>query len=164
MSSFTLEDEEDSSLKETFFSSFVLDLLMRKLASTLTAFRCIYSRVAGSLSLSWYAMYGSKASGYWRSAKPGGGFISSRMELYTILNLVVNSCTISFKFLFMELYSIKICNGFFFSCHHAKNNSINLLTMLDLPTCQGDIPGKKSQLDLRLFGVGVPAVGHKLMP
>ena len=28
----------------------------------------------------------------------------------------------------------------------------------------GDIPGKKSQLDLRLFGVGVPTVGHMVSP
>ena len=28
----------------------------------------------------------------------------------------------------------------------------------------GDLLGKKSQLDLRPFGVGVPAVGHTVMP
>ena len=28
----------------------------------------------------------------------------------------------------------------------------------------GDLPGKKSQLDLRPFGVGVPAVGRKVIP
>jgi len=28
----------------------------------------------------------------------------------------------------------------------------------------GDLPGKKSQLDLQSFGVGVPAVGHTLSP
>jgi hypothetical protein len=28
----------------------------------------------------------------------------------------------------------------------------------------GDLPGKKSQLDLRPFGVGVPAVGRTVMP
>ena len=28
----------------------------------------------------------------------------------------------------------------------------------------GDLPGKKSQLDLKLFGVGVPAVGHTVSP
>jgi len=27
-----------------------------------------------------------------------------------------------------------------------------------------DLPSKKSQLDLRPFGVGVPAVGHTVMP
>lgn len=36
--------------------------------------------------------------------------------------------------------------------------------MLDLPTCQGDLPTKKPQLDLRLFNVGVPAMGCKVMP
>jgi len=41
---------------------------------------------------------------------------------------------------------------------------IMVLTVLDLPTCQGDLPGKKSQLDLRSFGVGVLAVGCKVMP
>jgi len=28
----------------------------------------------------------------------------------------------------------------------------------------GDIPGKKSELDLRPFGVGVPAADHMVMP
>ena len=28
----------------------------------------------------------------------------------------------------------------------------------------GDLRGKKSQLDLRLFGVGVPTVGHMISP
>jgi len=28
----------------------------------------------------------------------------------------------------------------------------------------GDLPGKKSQLDLRPFGVGVPRVGRTVMP
>ena len=28
----------------------------------------------------------------------------------------------------------------------------------------GDLPGKKSQLDLRLFGVGVPTLGRTVMP
>ena len=41
---------------------------------------------------------------------------------------------------------------------------IDFLIVLDPPTCQGDLPCKKSQLDLKLFGVGVPAVGHKVMP
>jgi len=28
----------------------------------------------------------------------------------------------------------------------------------------GDLPGKKSQLDLRPFGVGVPTIGHTVSP
>ena len=35
--------------------------------------------------------------------------------------------------------------------------------MLDPSTCQGDLPGKKSQLDLTV-GVGIPAVGRKVIP
>lgn len=39
-----------------------------------------------------------------------------------------------------------------------------VLMVLDPPKFQGDLPGKKSQLDLRPFGVGVPAVGHTVFP
>jgi len=41
---------------------------------------------------------------------------------------------------------------------------IIMFTVLDLPTCQWDLPGKKPQLDLIPFFVGVPTVGHKAMP
>jgi len=40
---------------------------------------------------------------------------------------------------------------------------MNVLTVLDPLTYQGDLPGKKSQLDLRPFGVGVLAVCLKVM-
>jgi len=33
-----------------------------------------------------------------------------------------------------------------------------------LANMSGDLPGNKSQLDLRPFGLGVPAVGSKSMP
>ena len=38
--------------------------------------------------------------------------------------------------------------------------SKDVLMVLDPPTCQGDLPCKKSQLDLKPSGVGVPTVGH----
>ena len=41
---------------------------------------------------------------------------------------------------------------------------LEILTVLDPPTCQADLPSKKFQLDLRSFGVGVPTVGRKVMP
>ena len=47
--------------------------------------------------------------------------------------------------------------------HGGTLSYMMVLTVLDLPTCQGDLLGRKSQLDLRLFGVGVPAVGHKVI-
>lgn len=40
----------------------------------------------------------------------------------------------------------------------------DILTSLDLLTCQGISPAKKSQLDLRLFGVGVLVVGRTVSP
>ena len=50
------------------------------------------------------------------------------------------------------------------ACHQALLPAPEMLTVLDPPTCQGDLLGKKSQLDLLPFGVGVPAVGCKVMP
>jgi len=41
---------------------------------------------------------------------------------------------------------------------------IEVLMVLDPLACQEDPPGKKSQLDLKPFGVGVQVVGHKVMP
>lgn len=49
------------------------------------------------------------------------------------------------------------------TCHEALLLVPKILTMLDPPTCEGDLLGKKSQLDLRLFGVGVPSMGRKVM-
>ena len=45
-----------------------------------------------------------------------------------------------------------------------KIKFIGFFTVLEPPTCQGDLLGKQSQLDLILFGVGVLAVGRKVMP
>jgi len=50
------------------------------------------------------------------------------------------------------------------TCHQALLLVPEMLMVLDPLTCQGDIPSKNSQLDLIFFGVGVPTVGHKVMP
>ena len=39
-----------------------------------------------------------------------------------------------------------------------------MLMVLEPPTCQGDLTGKKSQLDLRPFGVGVSVMVRKVIP
>lgn len=49
------------------------------------------------------------------------------------------------------------CYHFISRYHPSILLRMNLLTMLDPPTCPGDLPGNKSQLDLRSFGVEVPA-------
>lgn len=48
--------------------------------------------------------------------------------------------------------------------HQALHLVLEMLMVLDPPTCQRDLPYKKSQLDLRPFGVVVPTVGRKVMP
>ena len=50
------------------------------------------------------------------------------------------------------------------ACHQALLLVPEMLMVLDPPTYQGYLPYKKSQLDLRPFGVGVLAVGRKVMP
>lgn len=50
------------------------------------------------------------------------------------------------------------------ACQHALLLAPEMLTVMDPPTCQRGLPGKKSQLYLKPFGVGVPIVGLKLMP
>lgn len=41
---------------------------------------------------------------------------------------------------------------------------MNVLMVLNQPTCEGDLLGKNSKLDLRPFGVVVLAVGCMVMP
>jgi len=49
------------------------------------------------------------------------------------------------------------------ACHQALLLVLEMLTVLDPPTCQGDLPSEKSHLDLRPFGVGVLVAGRKVM-
>jgi hypothetical protein len=75
------------------------------------------SRFADVLSLSSKAKSLMKESTYHSCTGPGGGWTSAGIELYTLMKQAENSCTISSGALFMLLYYVNKCKGFFLSPH-----------------------------------------------
>jgi hypothetical protein len=93
--------------------------------STSIALLIIVSRFVDLLSLNNKAKSLSKESVYHNCAAPGGGWTSTRIELYTFMKRAENSCTVSYGTFFMLFYYVNNCKGFFLSPHMVMKVVLN---------------------------------------
>jgi hypothetical protein len=105
------------------FSFIFPDAIM--FTSTSKTLLIIASRLVDILSLNNKVKSLSMESVYHNYASSGGGLTSVGIEFYTFKKWAENSCTVSSGDLFILLYCVSSCKGFFLSPHLFRNDVLN---------------------------------------